>query len=155
ESLSILGSAPTEVTAHTDLNIMIKLLQGRAYNMLRDPAARLPLAEAEQLANSTMPNLIGEIQLAKGGLQYTQNQYSAAEQSFQSALQSAHQHNQQLLVAKALGSLGRLFTARGYYDQALDWSAAALSISRSINAHHVEAIVLLNMGWSYWELGDF
>lgn len=154
DSLALLDSPPSAVSASPDLIVRTKLAQGRAlYNLRSYPAAESYLADGEALA-TTLPNLLGEIELAQGSLQYAKGKYTPARQKFENTLQLARKDGQKLLESKALGSLGRLLTRIERYDEALDYSLKALELSQSIKARHVEAIVRLNIGWNYLELGD-
>lgn len=154
DCLALLESPPPAVSASPELAIRTKLAQGRALYGLGEPAAESRLAEAEQLASSHHPSLLGEIALAQGGMYYAKGEFEAARQKFADSLDLAHKYGQQLLESKALGSIGRLFTRVGRFDEAIDYSLKALELSQRLKARHIEAIIRLNLGWNYWELGD-
>ncbi|MBZ5522673.1 MAG: tetratricopeptide repeat protein, partial [Acidobacteriia bacterium] len=154
ESNALIDSPPPKLISG-ELALRTKLIQGRAlYIQGNVPAAQSILAEAEQLAKTSNPDLMGEVKLAQGTLQHDKENYDGAQQFFRQALLLARQYHQPLLEAKVLGSLTRLDTAREHYDPALDSGRNALDISDSIHARHIGAITRLNVGWCSLELGD-
>lgn len=155
DCLALLASPPPSVSASPELTIRTRLAQGRALYSLSEPDAESRLAEAQQLASSNQPTLLGEIALAQGGMYYSKGKFDAAHQKFADSLDLARKYGQQLLESKALGSLGRLSTRVGRFDEAIDYSLKALELSKSLRARHIEAGVRLNTGWNYLELGDF
>lgn len=155
ESLAIVKSLPQEGILPVEISIQAHLALGRALYNLYHSDAEAELAKAEQLATAGMPEMLGEVALAWGGFHYNFEQFDAAKKDFENALQLAVKYKQQLLEAKAQGSLGRWFTHQGLYDKSRDQAAMASIICRSIHARHVEVINLLNQGWNAVELGDF
>jgi CHAT domain-containing protein/Tfp pilus assembly protein PilF len=154
ESLALVSPDPPAGTLPADISVQVHLVQGRALYNLHNRDAQSHLIAAEKLAAAAAPEFLGEVYLAMGGMYYS-DEPAKAQQYFEKALKLATSLSQPLLEAKARGSLGRLFTRLSRYDQARDLDRASLDLSQAIQAHHVEAVVLLNQGWNYVELGDF
>ncbi len=71
------------------------------------------------------------------------------------ALFLARQRNDRDQEAAALVNLARLAMSRERFDAAIDQNQVALRLSRSMGKLTFVATALGNMGWSYFELGDF
>lgn len=156
EALAILEpELPTSLRA-TDLAVWRKLTQGaaNAYLFQFEQAARL-LDDAEALASANQQALLGEVALRKGTLAFLQGSLSVAESEYRRALTIALAQNDRFLEAAALGSLGLSATRREHYDESVDWDRAALQLSRSLGAQTSVARILVNLGWSYFELGNY
>jgi CHAT domain-containing protein len=117
--------------------------------------AAVHIGQAQKIAETSGPQWLGDVALARGILLLQRRDYLSAEREFLTALQAARTAGNKMLEAKALGMLGHIYTAQGRYDKSLDQDLASLNVSQSLAAHHVEAVTRLNIGWSYMELGDF
>lgn len=138
-----------------DLVVRTRLARGRALSKNGDiNGAEARLAEAERQAVASNPELLGEIKLAEGGIQYDKDK-NAAINDYQQALQLARKYHETFLESEALGSLSRVSTSNHRYDQAVDFGIQSLQRADSIGARHVAAATGLNLGWVYLELGDF
>src|SRR5260370_31117034 len=93
--------------------------------------------------------------LGKGAVCVLVSDRLGAETAYQKALQIAREKKDQFLEAAALEGLGVVATKREHYDEAIDWNRAALQLARSVGAQHSLAQILGNMGWSFFEMGDF
>src|SRR5258708_18628892 len=71
------------------------------------------------------------------------------------ALFLARQQNDRDQEAAALVNLARLAMSQEQYDGAIDQNEAALELSRALGKPTFVATALGNMGWNYFELGDF
>ncbi len=156
ESLALVKADLPPSLATTDLAIRRKLAQGiaSAFTQRLLEADRF-LTEAEALAKASHPDLLGEIALGKGTVCFLSSDTLGAETAYQKALQIAREKKDQFLEAAALEGLGVVATKREHYDEAIDWNRAALQLARSVGAQHSLAQILGNMGWSFFEMGDF
>jgi CHAT domain-containing protein len=111
--------------------------------------------QAEQLATSFQPQILGEILNNRGALEVDQRKYLQAQDTFLRALALARQQKDQVQEASALGNLGRVATSLEHFDEAIDRNQAALLLSRSLDLKSLQTAILGNMAWSYIRLGDF
>ena len=163
EALDLLKPGVPAALASGEFDFRATLTQARAYNLLNDPGnAEAFLAKAKKLVVA-VSELSGDLSLAEATFLYgkqapTEQQQRILihqqEQKLQEALKLARQHNNRLLEAKVLGSLGRLYTKRNQYDLALRTLQESLDISISLHAGHIAAATELNLGWCYLEMGD-
>jgi len=142
--------------ATTDLAIRRKLAQGMASAFTQRLAdADRFLAEAQELARTYHPEMLGEVALKTGTVRFFQGDMQGAEDNYHKALQSARENKDQFLEAAALEGLGVAATRKEHYDEAIDWLHAALDVARAVGAQHSMAQILGNMAWSYRKLGDY
>ena len=154
--LDLLSTDPPAALASSEFAIRRKITLGSALTTARRVSeAQLCLQQARELAAQADIQLIGEVALAQGVLAQTQQQYAPAEELYRETLKIAHESRDAFLEAEALGDLGQLFTKIEHYDQAADWYTAALVVMRSHDFRYLQAGTLLNLGWSYLELGDY
>lgn len=99
--------------------------------------------------------LRGEVALRRGTCLLHRNDHAGAEAQFRTALADARQARQASLEASAAGSLGRLRTETGRYDEAAEWLRRSLTLATAIRADVPRAKTLQNLGWCYYNLGDF
>lgn len=116
--------------------------------------ARATLADAERLASTNQPQLLGEVYLAKGSVAVGSGAFDEATAAFRAALGQARANKQPFLEANATGSLGRAATWLEHYDEAIDWFRNSLKLSESLDARASSAKTMGNIGWSYREMGD-
>lgn len=114
-----------------------------------------PLAEAEHLAASSTPDLMGEIALTRGTCLLLRKDIPKAQADFVKTLAFARQHQQPFLEVSALGSLGIISERGQHFDEAIDRFKDALALARSVNARRAEENSLGHIGDSFYELGDF
>lgn len=156
ESLDLLKPDLPPFLASSDLAVWRKLTQGMANAFIGQlSVAENLLTEAENLARTHYPTLLGEVTLRFGTLAFLRGDLDAAKSAYRSALQFSQDHKDFFLEAAALGSLGLVATRQERYDEAIDWNQAALQVSHSVGAQNSTAIILGNTGWSYIELGDY
>jgi CHAT domain-containing protein len=140
----------------SEIAVWRKMTLGAANSFLkRFSEARLLLGEAQALAKANHPELLGEIQLRTGTLAYFEGNAAAAESAYRDTLQTARNQKDSYLEVAALGSLGFIAAQQEHYDESIDWNRAALRLSQSIGAQDSIARIFGNMGWSYFEIGDY
>ncbi|GAC1616721.1 MAG: hypothetical protein PVS2B2_00750 [Candidatus Acidiferrum sp.] len=140
----------------TDIAVWRKMTLGAAYSFLkRFDEARLFLGEAEALAKANHPELLGETRLRAGTLAYFEGNASVAESAYRNALQIARNQKDSYLEVAALGSMGFIASQQERYDESIEWNRDALRLSESIGAQESVARIFGNMGWSYFEIGDY
>ena len=109
----------------------------------------------KRLATANHRDLLGEVALRKGTLAFWRDENKKAESAYHQTLQIAREQKDPYLQAAALGSLGAIATKQEHYDESIDWDDQALRVSQSIGAQSSVAKILVNMGWSYFEMGDY
>lgn len=147
------GSRPVDVRA----------LMTRGVALCRvgtDSALRLratdDLDRAGRMARSLRSiELRGEVALRLGTCLLHQKDHVGAESQFREALAHARQAGLAPLEASATGSLGRLRTETGRYDEAAEWLRRSLALATATRADIPRAKTLQNLGWCYYNLGDF
>jgi CHAT domain-containing protein/Flp pilus assembly protein TadD len=156
DALAVLEGVLPASLASSDVAVRQLLFQGIAYRIKQDfPNADKKLAQAEQLAISAQPALLSEVLNARGILDFDQQNYSSAEAAFHRALTSARHYNLARQQLSALGNLVRVTIINGRYGEAIDDSQTALQLARSADLRSIEAALLGNLGWCYFQLGDF
>ena len=156
ESLEALEVDPPKQFAAGDIAIRRRMAQGAASSFLsRFGDSEKFLTDAESLARESQPELLGEIYLRKGTLAFLRGNQAEAQSEYRRALQISRAQRDPFLEAASLGSLGLVATKQEHYDESIDWNQAALQLSQSIGAKDSVALILGNMGWSYFEMGDY
>jgi CHAT domain-containing protein len=138
-----------------DIGVRREIMEGLADSSLQkfDDAAQ-HINEADRLARSYQPDLLGEVALSRGNLAVARGSWASAEAAFLQSFQFARQNNQTFLTLKALGSLGFVSMREEQYDKAIDWDTQALELSRSMSARIVTEKVEGNLAWNYYRMGD-
>ena len=156
EALTLLqGDLPPSLAASDDA-VRQLLLQGGAYRITQDfQNSRLKLARAEELASSSHPELLSEVLNTRGALEFDQKDYSSAETSFRRALAAARAHKLARQELASRGNLVRVSIVARRFGEAIDQTQSALRLARSSGMASIEAALLGNLGWCYFQLGDF
>jgi CHAT domain-containing protein len=156
EALSILGPEPPSALSRTEIPEQRKLYQGIAhrYKQQFDDAER-DFEEAERLAEPLVPSYPCQLLIARAALWVDEKKYDLAQTDYNNALTFARRHSVTICEANALADLARLTTSQNHFDRALDLYLAALKLAQSLEMNGNAATILGNMGWSYFELGDF
>jgi len=153
--LSLLAESLPSRFAATDFATRRQACKAIAHGHLHQfEQAQAALADAEQLANTKQPQLLGEVFLAKGSVALARGALGEALSFFQVAWNQARLYKQPFLETNAAGSLGRTLVWLEHYDAAIDWFTNSLQLSQSLNARASSAKTLGNIGWSYREMGD-
>jgi CHAT domain-containing protein len=156
QAIALLAPEPPASLASTDIPIRRKLALAAANTRaLHLPEADRLLAEAETLAKTDHPELLGEIALRRGTVRFSEGNMEEAEIFFQQSLQLSRERKEQFLEAAALESLGIVATRKEHYDEAIDWIRHSADLARSVGGQRLLEDALGNMGWCYRELGDF
>jgi len=145
---------PAELVAE-DVAVRREIILGLADSSLqKQEEAAEHIDQAEQLATSHQPDLLGEVYLSRGNLALARNDYPAAEPAFRRALQFSLESKQSFLRLRALGSLGFVSMQKGHYDESIDWDTQALELSKSLGARIAGEKVEGNLAWNYYTMGD-
>jgi CHAT domain-containing protein/Tfp pilus assembly protein PilF len=156
DSLALLDENVPPAFAHSDLAARRKMVQGLANEYLeRFDESAADLTEADQIVDSSYPQLQGEIARALGTLEAERKNYDAADADLHRGLSIAREHNLRSLEASILGDLGYVDMKREHYDEAIDWDRSALQMSDDLKTGLFTSGMQGNMGWSYFSMGDF
>jgi CHAT domain-containing protein len=156
ESLKLLEAEPPASLAKSDVAVRRKYTQGITSAWLRHgPDAHRFLLEAETLAKENHPELLGEVSLRSGAVDYLASDWKGAATAYQNALVSSRQQKDLYVQTAALAGLGAVATREERYDESIDWGEAALRLAQSLNVQSSLSQILGNMAWNYRKLGDF
>jgi len=155
DSLSLLKDDLPQRLAQSEIAVWQRLTQGISLAYLaRYPQAQAVLSQAQTLANSAAPQLIGELMLRQGTTASLQWDLEKAQSLFRSTLQFSRVHNDPFLEGSALGSLGLVAARMERYDESLDWNKQALQLDQTHGWLGLTAKAEGNIGWSYYLVGD-
>jgi len=156
EALVVLNESLPPALAATGIAARKAMVEGVAYRYAQQfEDSGKKFIEAERLASSYQPRMMGEILNNRGALEVEELNYAAAQDTFHRGLLFARKEKDQVQEANALGNLGLVATKQGHYDEALDWNQSALRLSRSLQMKDTVGVILGNMGWNFFDLGDF
>ena len=96
----------------------------------------------------------GELAKARGMLLMEKGEYAEASGYFSKMLSIARQHRDPFLESMALLDMGFSALQQEHFDEAVDWSKAAIAHSKTIDAQLVEEVALGNLGWAWYKTGD-
>lgn len=167
EVLQLLSTPPPPELSNGEFAVRAKAAEGMALLTLsKDADDGGRLKEADELALKTAPQLRCEVVLFEGNQAFKKahsfqgngvlrkQQYAMAEKSFLESLRLAQHYDQTFIQAAALGSMGRISTILGRFDDSADWYSKALEFARSSHYRLAEHISLQNLAWNYKQLGD-
>jgi CHAT domain-containing protein len=156
EALRLLRDELPVSLAKSETTVRKKMVSGLAHEYMQQfDAAKEDLQEAESLARTFQPKLLGDVEQSKGLLEVDRGNYAAAEADFHTALSIAREQRQPYLEATALGALGNSAMNQEHFDAAIDWYKKALALAQSLGSKSSVAKALGNLGWSNFQLGDF
>ncbi len=156
DSLELLRAEPPISFETADLAVRRKMVQGVASAWVQQPVdAKRFIAEADRLARAQHPELLGELGLALGLVDFLAGDLKGAGTGYQEALQVAQKQNDVYVQTSALGGLAVVATKEGRYDESIDWSESALRLAQSLDVQSSLSQILGNMAWGYTKLGDF
>ncbi len=124
------------------------------YHLQRFAESTACLDKAEELASTESSSLRSEIAVNRGTVFAFQNDLTAARTQYRQALSLATASGDTYFEANALGGLGLTYLREERYDEAIDWLSAALDKSRASNNPALSAVVITNLGWCRYKLGD-
>ncbi|HEY3298885.1 MAG TPA: tetratricopeptide repeat protein, partial [Armatimonadota bacterium] len=156
ESLDLLDEHQPTNYASDEAAVRRKIIQSvDLYYLQRFDEAVESLSEAEQLATTSQPQLLGEIASVKGRFAVVHRDFPEGQKLFSEALQIARTQNQHFLEVNALGNLGWSAMLQQHYDEAVDWFGAASTAAQRIGNATQRVRILGNLGWCYYKLGDY
>jgi CHAT domain-containing protein/Tfp pilus assembly protein PilF len=156
EALALLEEEPPAQFASSDIAVWRKMIQGSAsFSLNRFEDSKKFLQQAEALASTVNPELLGEVRLRKGTLGFYRGDLTSADREYRSALPIARNQNDQFLESTLLGNLGLIATGMEHFDEAIEWDREALKLSQAVGAQGSTTLILGNMGWCYFEMGDY
>jgi len=156
DALAILQEDPPPSLAATDVGARRSMVQGIAYRVAQDfnkSAERL--ANAHELASRDHPELLCEILNAEAALQVSEKEFEKAQATYNQALALARKFSRAYQEAGGLLGLALVATSQERFDEAIDLGQAALQLASSLSFRGMTATILGNLGWNYFELGDF
>ena len=118
------------------------------------PEAERLLNDADKYCNVTPSESCGDLLQARGLLASEQNESSSAENLYERALAFARSHNDSYLESTALLNLGDESLSQNRFDETIDRSEAGYRVAKAAGARIPELVMLGNMGWAYYRLGD-
>jgi CHAT domain-containing protein/Flp pilus assembly protein TadD len=156
DALAILQEDLPASLAATDIAVRRSMVQGMAYRVAQDfDSSEKKLANAQDLASRYQPQVMCEVLNAKGALEGNQGKYEKAEVTYNQALTLARQYHRQDQEAVARVGLAWISSKRERFDEAVERGLDALELSRSQGMRGFVATALGNLGYSYFQLGDF
>ncbi len=156
DALAILQEDPPPSLAATEVGARRSMIQGIAYRVAQDfnkSAERL--ANAHELASRDHPELLCEVLNAEAALLVSEKEFEKAQATYNQALALARKFGRAYQEAGGLLGLALVATSQERFDDAIDLGQAALQLSRSLSFRGMAATILGNLGWNYFELGDF
>jgi len=156
EALSILSEPLPASLLATDISVRKAMMEGNAHRQAQQfPESQKNFSEAEQLARTSHPQLLGDVLNARGALEVDEKKFPEGEVTFEQALTLVREERDRDGEASVLNNLARVAMSREHFDEAIDRAHTALDLSSSLGLKPLAATVLGNLGWSYFELGDF
>lgn len=156
EALDLLSVPPPGELSSGEFASRRRITQGLAYALEKDfTQAQVCFDEAAGFANSSKPELLVTVAFDQAYVATLQKNDDVAEQRYHKAIELAHEFKVVNLEANAHINLGKLLMDRELYDKAINEFTLSLIPARSIEAVASEQMALGDMGWSYFQLGDF
>jgi CHAT domain-containing protein len=155
-SLALIETDLPATLATADVAVWQKSTQGADYSFLQQFSdAEKALGEAETLARTHHPELLGSVTLRKGTLSLLRGDLDRARSKYRTALDLAREEKDWFLEAAALGSLGLVAERLGHFDESIDWYQEALKVSEAAGAMGSKIRILGNLGWNHFVMGDY
>ncbi len=156
DALQLLGTSDTASPTQGDLAIKRNVLLGLAHRRLGELRKCYDeLREARRIADENHSPLMGEVLHAEGSIELDAGHLDAAAAKFRSSLTFARENVDPLLVASNLVNIGVASLYGAHYDEALTQLQKAADFAQSVQARRPLQLAWGNMGWAYYELGDF
>lgn len=154
DALTLLTTQSTLPTAK-DSVVEVLAIEGVVYARKHAFAeADRRLSEAQQLCSGAVDSICGSVIRAQGVLAIEHGDLALARKLFESSLSFARAHDDKFLESTALLNLGASSLRDEHFDEAVDWTEAALKSSTAIDAGSIATKALGNLGWAYYNLGD-
>ncbi len=156
EALALLnGNLPSSL-ATSDIAVRKYMVEGMAYRVAQDfSKAEERLNSAEELATRSQPAMLCEVLNYRGALDFQEKKYFRATAAYQRAVDLSQRVKRREQEANGLVGLALVATMQERFDEGIDRNQDALRLSRSLDAQGLVSTALGNLGWSYFELGDF
>ncbi|HYT20380.1 MAG TPA: CHAT domain-containing protein [Candidatus Polarisedimenticolia bacterium] len=156
DALSLLKGDLPPPLATSDVAVRKQMVEGMAYRISQDfGKAEERLNSAEELAARSQPTMLCEVMNYRGALDFQEKKYSQAIAAYQRALDLSRQLRRRDQEATALVGLALVAAGQEHFDEAIDRNQDALSLARTLDTKGLVSTALGNLGWSYFELGDF
>jgi CHAT domain-containing protein len=154
EVLTLLNSRPLP-SDHPDVAVSVLALEGAADVHLHNfsESERL-LSDGDKLCATFPVESCGELLQARGVLAIEQDQAAAGEKLHERSLAFARAHHDAYLEATSLLNLGDESLSEGRFDEAIDRSEAGYRVAKAADARVPELVMLGNIGWAHYKLGD-
>ncbi|HXH37901.1 MAG TPA: tetratricopeptide repeat protein, partial [Thermoanaerobaculia bacterium] len=101
------------------------------YRLQRVPDSIRLLRKAEAVARAHQPRLLADVFGRWAVIETALHDYSAAERYARNSIRRAQSDNDRILEINALGTLARLRTFQGHYDEAVDLNRRALRLANA------------------------
>ena len=135
-------------TSETAVRHMI--MRAYALNRTQQPGqARELLETARLLASKHQPAALAEVHFALAGVAAGNNEQHARE-----AIRLARKHGRKVVEVKAIASLARVL-ADSSIAESIQWGEQALPLARSLRLDKLIETIEGNLGWQYFEIGDY
>jgi len=156
DALAILTGPGSATATQGDLAIKFNLLSGLAYARLANTPGDDPqLRQARRLAEASHSALIADVLRAEGLLVRDSGHLDQATEKFRASLAVARRSGNALLQASDLVDIGADSLLGDHFDQALVLLQTAADFAQSVEARRQLQIAMGDMGWAYYNLGDF
>jgi tetratricopeptide (TPR) repeat protein len=116
--------------------------------------AERSLSQAEQICSGVADSICGSVIRTQGVVAIEHGELALARKLFENSLSFARAHDDRFLESTALLNLGASSLREGHFDEAVDWTEAAMRSSTAIDAGSIATKALGNLGWAYYNLGD-
>jgi CHAT domain-containing protein/Tfp pilus assembly protein PilF len=154
EAYTVLESMPMPVTAEGRVRRLLSL----GYTLTRlgkNEAANVEYRKAADLASRVAPKLRPEVLLNWAAPLFRMKRYTRATEVLHEAMAAAERLHQPYVLANAYGMLAVTEINQNRFEPAMRHSEIALRFAREAEAHHTLQAITGNLGWAYFQLGDF
>jgi len=137
------------------LDLQKRQLQGLTYARLhRFTEAHRTLTQVAETCSISNSPIIGDVLMAQGSLEVERGEYRRAQDFFERSLQFVRHRQDRFSEAVALMKLSNTALLQERFEEAIDWSNAAYTAARALDARLIMEIVEGNLGWAYYKMGD-
>ncbi len=140
----------------TDIGVRKYMVEGISYRLAQQfDKSNEKFERAIAIAETAQPRLLPEVLNSRGALDINENNYPKAEATFIRALKLSRQYDKHSQEVTALATLGVVETKMEHYGEAIDWDNEGLKLARASQMKDTAAVIVGNLGWSYFALGDY
>jgi tetratricopeptide (TPR) repeat protein len=156
DGLALLQGSFPQYLSQTDIAVRKLMIEGIAHRINQNfGECQRKLSRAQQIAETSQRQMLADVLNARGALEFDKKEYSFAESTYLQALTLAREAHNARQETSSLGNLARVAIVQGHFSDGIDQSQVALQLGRSMGMHSLEATLLGNLGWCYFQLGDF